>query len=1072
MPDCEPETRYPHVTAPRMATRVQSDGLALRQTPIRRSRPAADPCTVLRGDHLQPTADPAVHRSHVGRRRWPAWSWLLFPIVLLAGCARESGISEIPAIDLTIGDGTIRVPANRAWTHTGVVVRAGEPLTVVATGAVSYADNAPDHAGPEGTYLFGNDVVDRQFPLASAGDGPAPCYGLIGRIGDSQPFFIGRNKSWKVDASGPLYLGINDFEVSDNVGQFEVRVHKPQTVQPVRFERTIHDTHVAAGPVPHARVVVIYVDGLRPDVVREMAAMGQLPRIQEQFLEGGTWLSRSFTAFPSDTITSNGTMWTGCFSDRHGLKGQVRFNRRSLHSESYLEPLGPHRSSNLLAPQGIDAAVATSVSATLRWTRGQQASDRWQGQRHTGIAPLYERLADQGQTWATGVLPMMTEVPPLLWTRSLVKQIPYLRSHEAWKYIDDANTHYAIQHLLGQMRPITIIWMPETDSVSHKQRRGQFGVTRRTIAQADQLIGLIVDELRATQRLSNTYLMLVSDHGHHGGRKTHLSHFDLANEVFFKPRAVSADGAWLGGGFGMSVRQHRQWNRHRNDGTQEFVFIDGNADGTAQVFLPREHYRSHRWTGPERPGDMLAYRISDDQPPINLVTSLATSKAVHSDGSVRYPVDLVLMRVDSSTILVSTADRGSAVIHRKRNAHGRWTYRYTPATGLRPTANGGLTWRVILYPQLDPLGILKHHPLSVLDDYHDEATWLRITMQTPYPDSVVSLSRHLLWQQNLAHREGVYAPDLVVTARPGWYFGGESTPGTTHGYPFYDSMRACWFVSGPNIHRGARIDTPCRLVDLAPTILNMVGLDTSDDEMDGHALTRLYAPQQPVHTAAAHPVYWRDVDLDGWDPLHYDPLSEYEQKPFTINRPNSPWDANNLTYNLVTLGELNVLRVLDDVAFPLTRERGAVIRSVQDFDRMLRHAPSPWVSEAVSAINLQGLAIADYAATSTGNLQRFNGVLEWIQARVEETDDLIAHRMGREDLPLTPVTRTAVDGFQNGFWEVYNFGQRLLMSVLDEKLVNGLENRIDRSVNAYGRLPATTNVDEMDKPGTVRLYDD
>jgi len=280
MPDCEPETRYPHVTAPRMATRVQSDGLALRQTPIRRSRPAADPCTVLRGDHLQPTADPAVHRSHVGRRRWPAWSWLLFPIVLLAGCARESGISEIPAIDLTIGDGTIRVPANRAWTHTGVVVRAGEPLTVVATGAVSYADNAPDHAGPEGTYLFGNDVVDRQFPLASAGDGPAPCYGLIGRIGDSQPFFIGRNKSWKVDASGPLYLGINDFEVSDNVGQFEVRVHKPQTVQPVRFERTIHDTHVAAGPVPHARVVVIYVDGLRPDVVREMAAMGQLPRIQ------------------------------------------------------------------------------------------------------------------------------------------------------------------------------------------------------------------------------------------------------------------------------------------------------------------------------------------------------------------------------------------------------------------------------------------------------------------------------------------------------------------------------------------------------------------------------------------------------------------------------------------------------------------------------------------------------------------------------------------------------------------------------------------------------------------------
>jgi hypothetical protein len=476
--------------------------------------------------------------------------------------------------------------------------------------------------------------------------------------------------------------------------------------------------------------------------------------------------------------------------------------------------------------------------------------------------------------------------------------------------------------------------------------------------------------------------------------------------------------------------------------------------------------------GPERPGDLLSYRIADDQPPLNLLTSLATSKAVHSDGTVRYPVDLVLMRVDSSTILVSTADRGSAVIHRKRNPSGRWVYRYTPATGLRPTADGGVAWRVILHPQLDPLGIMKHHPVSVLNDYHDENAWLQMTMKTPYPDSVVSLSRHMLWQENLNHREGLYAPDLVVTARPGWYFGGESTPGTTHGYPFFESMRASWFVSGPNIHRGARIDTPCRLVDLAPTILNMVGLDTAEDDFDGRALTALYQSDHPVETAAAQPVYWRDVDLDGWSPLQYEPLSEYDQKPFTVNRPDSPWDANNLAYNLVTLGELNVLRVLDDVAFPLTREHGAVSRSVQDFDRMLRHVPSPWISEAVSALNVPGLAISDHAATSTGNLKRFNGLIEWLQTRFEEGDDLIAHSIGREDLPLTATTRLAVDGFQNGFWEVYSFSQRLLMSVLDEKLVNGMENRIDAAVNAYGKLPATRTVDETNKAGVVRLYDD
>ena len=1032
--------------------------VAIPRTP----QPAAVP------GHRQSPPSPAGHNTLI-----TGLKILSLAVCLLSlGCVRESGVSEIPAIDLTTAEGAINVPANRAWTSSNVSVQAGDVLTIVATGAVSYADSAPDHAGPEGTYLFSNDVLDQQFPIPSGASGPAPCYGLIGRIGDSEPFFIGRKKSWTVQHTGRLHLGINDFNVADNIGQFEVRIHKPQTVQPVRFERTLPPTQQPGHPVAGARVVVIYVDGLRPDVVREMAAMGQLPRIQEQFLDGGTWFSRSFTAFPSDTITSNGTMWTGCFSDRHGLKGQVRFNRRSLYSESYLEPLGPHRSSKLLAPKGIDAAISSSVSTTLRWTRGKDVSQKWRETRHTGIPPLYERLRENGQTWATGVLPMMTEVPPLLWTRSLVKQMPYLRSHQAWKYIDDANTHYAIQHLLDQQRPITIIWMPETDSVSHKQRRGQFGVTRRTIAQADRLIGMLVDELRATRQLSKTYLMLVSDHGHHGGRKTHLAHFDLANEVFFKPREVSPQGAWLGGGFGMSVRQHRQWNKHAGDGSREFVFIDGNADGTAQIFLPREHYRSGLWMGPERPGNLLSYRISDDQPPINLLNSLATSKSVHSDGSVRYPVDLVLMRVDADTILITTADRGSAVIHRKRNAQDRWVYRYTPVSGVRPATHGGVTWRVILLPQLDPLGIMKHHPVSVLNDYHDETTWLQMTMSTPYPDSVVSLTRHLLWQENLAHREPVYAPDLVVTARPGWYFGGESTPGTTHGYPFFESMRASWFVAGPNIHRGARIDTPCRLVDLAPTILDMVGLSSDDDNFDGRALTTLYQSSAAIESVAAHPVYWQDVDLDGWSSLQYEPLPEYESKPYTVNRPDSPWDANNLAYNLVTLGELNLLRVLDDVAFPLTRERGVVIKSVQNFDRMLRHVPSPWVSEAVSALNVPGLAISDHAMTSTGNLKRLNGIVEWIQSRLEEGDDLIAHSIGREDLPMTATARTAVDGFQSGFWEVYSFGQRLLMSVLDEKIVNGLENRIDATVNAYGKLPASTTVDENNKAGVARLYDD
>src|SRR5204863_466026 len=84
---------------------------------------------------------------------------------------------------------------------------------------------------------------------------------------------------------------------------------------------------VGGGPAANCSVVVFYIDGLRPDVVEEMAAMDHIPNLKKHFVEGGSHLCNAFTAFPSDTITSNGTMWTGCFSDRHGVKCQVRFSR-------------------------------------------------------------------------------------------------------------------------------------------------------------------------------------------------------------------------------------------------------------------------------------------------------------------------------------------------------------------------------------------------------------------------------------------------------------------------------------------------------------------------------------------------------------------------------------------------------------------------------------------------------------------------------------------------------------------------------------------------------------------------
>jgi len=990
-------------------------------------------------------------------------SVLLFVALLLsAGCRHAPQHVELTSAESHPTADAILVPANQEWVDTGLELHAGESVGMTATGRVvcvplkSAADVEQQAVGPQGTFLYSDAISDQPFPLPAAASGPAPAFALIGRIGDGPAFFVGERMNHVATRSGQLQLRVNDFNPADNGGGFEVQVTAGRPVEPIAFEQVV-PLHGAAGgsPAEGCSVVVFYMDGLRPDVIREMAAMGHIPNINQLFVEGGAWTQNSFTAFPSDTITSNGTMWTGCFSDRHGIKGQVRFSRRTLQSESYLEPLGPNRSARLLAPQGVDKVLHHAQAASISATKGTAEAERWQKTAVTGVPPVYQHLRNNGGDWATGVLPMMTEMPPLLWTRSLVRHMPYLQSHEGYKYIDDANAHYATRHLLNQQQPVTIIWLPETDSISHKFSRGQFGATRRTIAMADQLIGRVVDELKAQGRFEKTYLMLVSDHGHHGGRETHLSHFDIANKLFYRPREISADGKWIGGGLGMSVRQHRSWNRHPEDSSRDFVFIDGDSDGVARVFLPRGHFHSRDWMGDFKPADMLHFHTAPNRPPINLIDSVLAIQDVHGDGTLQHPVDLVLTKLNDNSILIATVDRGYAVIDRRRNDDGKWEYKYTPVENLRPTVDGTIAYDVVNQPRVDPLGLIGHVPSQLLTYYHDEQVWLRMTTETRYPDSVVTLTRHMLWQDNLKFRETEFASDMVVTARPGWYFGNESSPGTMHGYPLADAMRATLFVSGPNVRRGARIVEPCRLADLTPTMLEMTGTPFDPEDFDGTALKTIYAPGVGrEETAAIQPVFWSDVDLNAWKPLDYAPLEPYEHMPISVNRPTSPFDLNNVIYNALSVTDINVVRVADDVFSPLNGGSRPIIGNVERTDHQLRNETHPWIGEAVEVFDFPGTTIGDYSTTSLGNLKRVDRAVDWMQHRLQNTDGAIARQMGRSQLPGSKPLHNTIDAMQWGVWEIYRFAQRVVVQAVDETLINSVENGADRAINHFRSQPA------------------
>jgi hypothetical protein len=120
------------------------------------------------------------------------------------------------------GSGDVTVSARSQWTPTGITVRRGETLRINADGEIRISGDSNDRATASGVV---NQRFDTRAPLPRTLAGA-----LIGRIGNGEPFGIGANATIQAPANGQLFLGINDSNVSDNDGSFQVSIgHTPVT---------------------------------------------------------------------------------------------------------------------------------------------------------------------------------------------------------------------------------------------------------------------------------------------------------------------------------------------------------------------------------------------------------------------------------------------------------------------------------------------------------------------------------------------------------------------------------------------------------------------------------------------------------------------------------------------------------------------------------------------------------------------------------------------------------------------------------------------------------------------------
>jgi hypothetical protein len=745
--------------------------------------------------------------------RRQSFSWVFAAGLLAAAPSAAAEAGGRPEYRVTVS-------ARRAWTNTGLDVSAGQPLHIEAEGSVWIAGlglkdwllgRARDRrVGPGGTYVWPRRYQPTgPFPIPAMADGPAPAFGLIGQIGEGGvPFTVGARYDGTAATEGRLWLGLNDDRFSDNRGHFRAVIRlaaepTPQSPRPPVIapgERTGH-------PVPGARVLLIYVDGLRPDVLREMAEAGFLPHFKSAFLDRGVECPWASTVFPSNTLIANGSLFTGLFSDRTGIKSQNQFERSTLKPRGQLSawlpdgfiPMPPTRVLNLLDKYAPEQTHAFLIKRQ--------------------VPTLASRL-DKAFKFTT--LPIAPLNPPPQWLHRAVNTIgPFgLSTKLPWR-LDGVNAQYAVEELLGDPEArIIAVWFPMADKTCHHSGRGQFGAARRDLALADRYLGRILARLRQVRWEESTYLVLVSDHGHLGGEAS-------VNQACNLPRD------WAHRRLGCNVRVVGQEWTHPGIDESRFFFFDNQGAGQAKLFLPYGSYFRGPWRR-NRLYELTRYELRPAQPPVNLLESLTEFPAV----------DLILVKLDDRrTFLYRDEDR-QAILHRTTDTAGQERYRYEPVRRLTQSSNGDLHYDPPS-PSLDPLGYLQDpHFLSAtvpgwIDSPRTAAEWLEATARTPYPDAVVAMAKFFAWAPPVADLADVRDPDLVVTAAEGWSFRSDDGEGTDHGYPLAPSMRMSLFLAGPNIRAGVLM-APQRIVDVMPTLLEMVGWPYDPSELDGRAITGIY----------------------------------------------------------------------------------------------------------------------------------------------------------------------------------------------------------------------------------------
>jgi hypothetical protein len=349
-------------------------------------------------------------------------------------------------------------------------------------------------------------------------------------------------------------------------------------------------TSARAAPVINdIYVVLMVVDGARPDIMNDLLASGEMPTLQRAFVESGTTYSHAITIFPSATMPAYQSMVTGRFPGHAGTPYLEWYDRRTGILHAYLRPFA-----------GAPLFNADITSPTL-----------FEDLAGHPTASIYSPVM-RGATLQGPTLPIRAALATFVTGRRMK--------------ID----RYAFEQLfeifarpVAQLPRLTMAAFFGTDIIGHK--KGPLHATvRKNLRQFDVYLATFLAQLRKRALLDRTYIIITSDHGMHPttrvfdlhelmeaqGLKTQRSHHDDTAPLYIGARGVSAAIMTVrhpirGWTYPVDVATLRAYPH--DSGTRDLVRIIDEAPETALVLVRDGHTRT-RVVAEGREGTITRHR--------------------------------------------------------------------------------------------------------------------------------------------------------------------------------------------------------------------------------------------------------------------------------------------------------------------------------------------------------------------------------------------------------------------------------------------------------------------------------